>query len=289
MKLIKPSVEIIEQQPGLDGMLKHIELCGRTCYKSQDKITDDSAPRFVEGLVKSGHGSVLEHGTVYLHLPPKSPLTFYKYRDNPYSSYREVRRAEPDVDVYVTTNYRVLVENDWLDDLKYMCEPTEYHEKRVTVRFICDIGVSREFNRHRKDSISEQSTRYCNYSKDKFGNELTFIIPEWLHLEEGSYTYNYPDGFTKDGYEWKSSSEFNIFLISLFRNEKAYLDLIKKGWKPQQARNVLPLATATELIHTTFISDWRHFFNLRCNSAAHPQARELAIPLEEEFKNKGLI
>ena len=180
MKLIKPSYEILPQSSGLEGVSQQIEIAGRTCYKSEDKITLDSAKGFVERMIKSGHGAMLEHGTVYLTIYPHDAITGYKYRNNKYSKYFERRIREeptPEVTKYVTTNYRVLVENSWLDDLKYICEPTEFHEKRITVKFICDRGVSHEFVRHRVFSFAQESTRYCNYSKEKFGNELTFILP----------------------------------------------------------------------------------------------------------------
>ena len=145
MKLIKPNFEIITQNSNNDGMLKHIELCGRVCYKSEDKIKDNTAAIFVNGLIKSGHTSVLEHGTVYLHIKDKVynviPL-YEKYKENKYSKSSLPFTNEYNAECYVTTNYRVLVENNWLDDLQYQCEPTEFHEKRVTVKFICDRGVS---------------------------------------------------------------------------------------------------------------------------------------------------
>lgn len=157
MRLCKPHFEILEQQPGLTGMYKQIELAGRTCYKSEDKITEDSAKGFVERMIKSGHGAMLEHGTVYLIKDTEifntkdgnvgyNPLK--KYNDDKYSRALEYGLSN-DSTFYVTTNLRVLVENDWVDDLKYICEPTEYHEKRITVRFICDRGVSHEFVRHK--------------------------------------------------------------------------------------------------------------------------------------------
>lgn len=159
MKLIKPSFEIIEQQSGLDGLYKQIELAGRTCYKSEDKITENSAKIFVDRMIKSGHGAMLEHGTVYLRYDFKaegdSNSTAYwlwsKYNENKYSESVQAQPilGVPNGFVAITTNYRVLVENDWLDDLKYLCEPTEYHKKRVCVRFICDRGVSHEFVRHK--------------------------------------------------------------------------------------------------------------------------------------------
>ena len=144
MKLIKPYYEIIEQQSGEVGMLKHIEAQGRTAWKSEDRITDDSYIKFNEMLKGVNHGSVLEHGTIYLYLPVDEDgieTVYNKYFINKYSKVNKFS--------FVTTNYRVLVENNWLDDLKYQCEPTEFHEKRVTVRFVCDRGVSHEFVRHR--------------------------------------------------------------------------------------------------------------------------------------------
>lgn len=293
MRLIKPSFEILDQSCGLEGIYKQIELAGRTCYKSEDKITEDSAKGFVDRMIKSGHGAMLEHGTVYLkaniiYLTDDGdnceyyPLVLYLH--NKYSEYFRYEGIE-----YVTTNYRVLVENDWLDDLQYICEPTEFHEKRVTVRFICDRGVSHEFVRHRVFSFAQESTRYCNYSKDKFGNELTFIAPSWL-----------------DEYYYDGNTYTQIFLDSLKAAESSYLDLLKKWddkipdrryktgfrnnpWTPQQARAVLPNSLKTELVMTGFVSDWKHFFELRDAVSAHPQAQELAHPLHEAFIQRGLV
>ena len=147
MKLIKPSFSILPQSDGLEGIYRQIEMAGRTCYKSEDKITEDSAKEFVDRMIKSGHGAMLEHGTVYLFArwyqhAAGSPLS--RYRDNKFSRFNT-----NDNGTYITTNLRVLVENNWLDDLKYLCEPTKYHEKRITVKFICDRGVSHEFVRHK--------------------------------------------------------------------------------------------------------------------------------------------
>ena len=144
MKLIKPYFEIIEQEPGLEGIYKTIEQAGRTCYRSLDKITPDSAKGFVDRMIKSGHGAMLEHGTVYLKLTPSEIYIYRKYKDNPYTNVNVVNSNNhyPVPTYYVTTNYRVLIEQGWLDDLKYLCEPTEHHEKRIMVRFICDRGVS---------------------------------------------------------------------------------------------------------------------------------------------------
>ena len=289
MKLIKPNFEIITQNPNNDGMLKHIELCGRVCYKSEDKIKDNTAAIFVNGLIKSGHTSVLEHGTVYLIIHENN-LAISKYQYNKYSVVA-TSDDEEDENYYITTNYRVLVENKWLDDLQYQCKPTEFHEKRVTVKFICDRGISHEFVRHRVFSFSQESTRYCNYSKNKFGNELTFIIPNWfsglkLSSEEESAEV-YGDQIVNI---WYSSNDAeNMWVISLLDQEITYIELLEKGWLSQQARTILPNSLKTELMMTGFVTDWKHFFELRCSKAAHPQAQELAIPLEQEFKKLNLI
>lgn len=273
MRIIKPSFEIWDQQEGLEGVYKQIERAGRVCYKSEDKITETSAKEFVDRMIKSGHGAVLEHGTVYLMIPNENSYNSFgdnwvhsTYGSNNYSKVICGRDG-----YYVTTNYRVLVENKWLDDLKYLCEPSDYyHEKRVCVRFICDRGVSHEYVRHRVFSFAQESTRYCNYSKDKFGNEITFIHPCWI--EDNQDTYD----------RW-------CFYESLSKAEEVYFRLLKHGWTPQQARTVLPNALKTELVMTGFISDWEHFFKLRDAGSAHPQARELAHPLHEEFKNRNLL
>lgn len=145
MRLIKPSYKIIEQEPSINGIYKMIEYAGRVCCKSEDKVTEDSAKPFVDRMIKSGHGAVLEHGTVYLQIKSRDAenyhLFYNKYSSNPHS-YINVGRGCMWNTLYITTNYRVLVENNWLDDLQYICEPTEFHEKRVTVHFICDRGVS---------------------------------------------------------------------------------------------------------------------------------------------------
>lgn len=283
MRLIKPSFEIIEQKPGVDGLLQHIERCGRTCYKSEDKITEDSAEKFVNMLVNRGHTAMVEHGTVYLkydiiehgsmNLPNK--YHFNKYSvvtvgNEPLHGYETPEYKEKfdgHTYAYITTNYRVLLQNGWLDDLQYLCEPTEHHVKRVTVKFVCDRGVSHEFVRHRVFSFAQESTRYCNYSKDKFGNELTFIQPLWLEDIDSNLDF-------KD---------------CLQHSELAYFNLLDRGWKPQQARAILPNSLKAELIMTGTIKQWEGFFKLRDAKDAHPQARELAQPLHEEFIKRGYI
>jgi len=286
MKLIKPSFSILEQKPGLEGVLSHIELCGRTAYKSEDKITTDSAPKFVEMLTKRGHGAVLEHGTIYLKSETQLAMTsgitkesmlFSRHRYNPYSVL-----TQDGHNFYITTNYRVLVENDWLDQLEFQCEPIEDHVKRISVKFLTDRGISHEFVRHRVFSFVQESTRYCNYSNEKFGGDLTFIEPLWLK--------DIPEIWHEFGdYQMERTDATQHYLDYIEIAEEGYLQLLKFGWSPQQARSVLPNSLKTELIMTGTIEQWKGFFKLRCAPDAHPQARELAIPLEEEFKKLNLI
>ena len=238
-----------------------------------------TAEDFVNRLIESKHGAMLEHGTVYmqidsfLDIPEDDKLDkkVHQYDSNCFTKVNSMYIGQGCWRSYITTNLRVLVENDWLDDLKYVCEPTEYHAKRVMVRFICDRGVSHEIVRHRVMSFAQESTRYCNYSKDKFGQELTFIEPSW---------------------EFPSSDIINIkerFEAILGEAEANYMELITLGFKPQEARAVLPNALKTEIVVTAFIDDWKHFFELRCDSAAHPDIRKLALDLQKQFIDRKLI
>lgn len=286
MKLIESSVQIIEEK----DPYKMIELAGRTCYKSEDKITENSAKEFVDRMIKLGHGAMLEHGTVYLTITATSPEV-RKYEINPYSRVKKISVDGINGRAYITTNYRVLVENKWLDDLKYQCDPTPSHEKRITAKFICDRGVSHEFVRHRVFSFAQESQRYCNYNKDKFNNELTFIRPTWLNIPTGDYTYWDGDWCDIDNMKIQLPSDNGIadnFLWCLNNAGMQYRLLINKGLKPQEARAVLPNATKTELVMTGFESDWEGFFRLRCSGAAHPDAKKLADELKSLMNVKNI-
>lgn len=199
MNIIKPYFTIETEVNG-EEVLKHIEKVGRTCYKSEDRITEQSAKTFIQNIIKNGHEAVIEH----------------------YS---------------------------------------------ITVRVVCDRGVTHEIVRHRVASYAQESTRYCNYSKDKFSGEITFIEPNFwdIHTEDGKHKYDL----------WKESMAFA---------EKKYMELIASGATPQEARSVLPNSLKTELVMTMNLREWRHFFRLRTATAAHPQVREIAIPLLEKFK-----
>ena len=267
MKLIDSKVELLQQESGLEGAFKQIERCGRTCYKSEDHITEDSYKRFVEGMIKNGHTAMLEHGTIYLEVPSEQSDIVYKYEKNQYSRVGEVNGNPGDWCFYpITTNYRVIIQNGWEDDLKYICNPTEHHVKRYTFRITCDRGVSHEIVRHRHMSFAQESTRYCNYSKDKFGNELTFIKPSW-------YT---------------SHGGFERFLNS---TEELYISLLDQGKTPQEARAILPNCLKTEICVTGFEDDWEHFLNLRLigtTGKPHPDMQRVAQLIADCFNSKDI-
>uniref|UniRef100_A0AB33JAX8 FAD-dependent thymidylate synthase n=1 Tax=Prevotella sp. GTC17259 TaxID=3236795 RepID=A0AB33JAX8_9BACT len=292
MNILSPTYEIWNQEAGLDGLYKQIERCGRVCYKSEGNRTESSAKPFVERMIKSDHTAMLEHGTVYMTMNSKQAE---KYILNKFSKcVCENKQA------FVTTNLRVLAENKWMDDLTYMTEPSAKHEKRVTVHFTTQISITREFNRHRANSMAEQSTRYCNYTKDKFGREITVNTPHWIGqlLPDNTDTVVETTDFKQlcsQIASGEASEKWTLLDNWLFANlacEFAYMNLIRLGCKPQDARAILPLDTNTELIHTAFVSDWKHFFNLRAigtTGVPHPDAQKLAKPLYEEFTKLGLI
>lgn len=258
-------------------MLQHIEYCGRTCYKSEDKITEDSCNRFVNMLREHAHGAMLEHGTVYLTVPnylrllldreDKLNKSFDVLKNNQYTKINNVIAEDGDIRncfSYITTNYRVIVENNLEDFMeKYQSECTEHHPKRRTFKITCNRGVSHEFVRHRVFSFAQESQRYVNYSKEKFGREIKVIKPLYFN-DEKSMKYIL----------WKKGCE---------DSESVYFCLLSNSATPQEAREVLPNATATELIMTGFESDWHHFFDLRCAKDAHPQAQEIANMIKEQF------
>lgn len=197
MKIISPGHEILFIQDGI-SILKQIEVAGRTCYKSENKITADSAAEFVKSIIKSGHHSVIEHVS-------------------------------------------------------------------ISVRFICDRGITHEIVRHRLAAYSQESTRYANYSKDKFGKEITVIKPHFWSEDSEEYL------------EWKNAMR---------TAEQSYLILLCSGARPEQARSVLPNSLKTEIVMTCNLREWRHVLNLRCSKASHPQIREIMLPLLTELHDK---
>ena len=285
MKLIEPKVEIWEQPKGIEGIYKQIERAGRVCYKSEDRTTADSAEPFVKRMIASKHYAMLEHGTVYLSVPDtrNSKYLIQELLYNKFTHSRIYNRC-----FNFSTNLRVLVEKDiWDACKKYVCDFGEGFfsgDRRITVHFTTQIAVSREANRHRADSIAEQSTRFCNYSKDKFGGEIAINKPSWIEKDNFVHSLSYDPMNMLDPVEvWWAANAYA---------EACYMRLLQLGWKPEQARVVLPLDTNTELVHTAFVSDWMHFFDLRAlnkTGKAHPDMVAVAKPLYEEFKKRGYI
>ena len=293
MKIITSSFSIIPQESGIDGIYKQCELAGRTAYKSEDRITEGSAKKFVEALMKLKHGAVFEHGTVFLFADfyedkGGSPLS--KYKNNKYSKY-----TWNDNGTYVTTNLRVLMENDWMDDLQYLCDPTEYHEKRVTVKFICSRSIAQEITRHRVFSFLMESQRYVSYNKEKFGNGITIIIPEWIKARINDIaSYDRNDDLAQMPYEEslnddriQSDEVIKIWIASQTASENFYKYLTNKlEVKAEEARSVLTNDCKTELVMTGFVSDWEHFFDLRSRGTTgkpHPDIKILADNLLFQF------
>lgn len=280
------------------------EIAGRTAYKSEDRITEGSAKKFVEALMKLKHGAVLEHGTIYLTIPyePLSSISGpeRKYRYNKYSRVVDDENLLHGI-AYITTNLRVIFENDWMDDLQYLCEPTKYHEKRITAKFICSRSIAQEITRHRVFSFLMESQRYVGYNKDKFGGEITIIIPEWIKARINDIaSYNNNDDLVRMSYaaalrdgRMHEDKAIIMWAVSQEMSETHYLSLTSElNVKAEEARSVLTNDCKTELVMTGFISDWEHFFDLRSKGTTgkpHPDIKILADTLYLEFINKGYL
>lgn len=294
MRLIDPSVEMIKcDYKDFDDVTRMIEKAGRVCYKSEHKITTDSHIDFIDMLVKRGHYSPLEHGTIYLkiELPwrlEKDEKCFIKYKVLEFYKKNEYSRVAKKINYindvpysstyYITTNYRVLLENDRMDDIKYLSPPENDHIKRYTFNIITSIGIVRELLRHRVFSFANESTRYCNYSKDKFNNEIAFVEPYWLHKATE---------LQQTEFKFYCKTAEDTYLALLGKWDKRKPDRrFKTGFKdnpltPQAAREVLPLCTKSELIMTGFEDDWEHFLSLRTASSAHPDMQIIANEIKD--------
>lgn len=304
MKFRESKVEIIPQDWSLDGIYKQCEIAGRTAYKSEDRITEGSAKKFVEALMKLKHGAVLEHGTVYLMAPLQfnydTKVEYGALRKYKFNKFSKIN-VDDDGMMYVTTNLRVLMENDWMDDLQYLCEPTEYHEKRVTAKFICSRSIAQEITRHRVFSFLMESQRYVGYNKDKFGGEITIIVPEWIKARINDIaSYNNNDDLARMSYaealrdgRMHEDRAIIMWAVSQEMSETHYLSLTSElNIRAEEARSVLTNDCKTELVMTGFISDWEHFFNLRSKGTTgkpHPDIKILADTLYLEFINKGYL
>lgn len=307
----RASAVAMPQKPGIQGMLEKIEAAARTCYRSEGYTKYDengnsiTAAEFVPKIVKSfKHESVAEHGTVYLidrqekNTRPAGHWWAQKYFTNPYSRVNRVV-AEVYEYFYITTNYRVLVENGWEDDLKYWCEPTQFHIPRYTVRLFTDRGVSAESNRHRANSPTERSTRFVNYGHD---NAITICVPDELEerevvtaVEEWGGTEN---SFRNMCYHIANTDldeditmdAIETWLFANMACEWSYLRLLKLGWKPQQARRVLPMDVETELVVTAYPDDWAKYFGWRFHGFTgppHPDIKVLTAQIIDQFLEQG--
>ena len=286
MKLINQNVEEWHCGYTLPEIWSHIAKCARVCYQSEPRNNEETDEEFVKRVILRNHSleeigenrelqlklhlSCLEHGTVYLNIPcEEDTLTAIRFfENNIYSKHNCSSNAR----YHITTNMRVVIENNLMNVLHYITKPNVFHCLRTTFNITTDIGVARELARHRTHSISEESTRYCNYSKDKFNNELTFIKPCCLNDEKLKLYGDYHTVI-------RDKSPESIFIANLNNVESDYLDLIKLGWTPQQARQILPLSTKVQTIHTAFESDWAEFISLRadaCSGSVHPNMKVIA-------------
>ena len=311
IKVVNPSVELWKQDGyTLDAIWKHIARCARVCYQSTPKDNGEDDYSFLvrtlfrgvepknintKDLVKY-HLSVCEHATVHLKYPlfmPRAAAQATRFIHNQYS-----RTKEHEGYIYVTTNMRVLIEHHWMNELEFIDNTPNcpYYITRPTVCFITDIGASRELNRHRCHSVSEESTRYCRYTANKFGGNITVAKLPWIdYKNDESEETNYENGFFSDnevydeeentilGHLTDGWSAIDWFLYGLQISNLIYNKCVQLGWTAQQAREILPLNTKTQVVHTAFVKDWEHFIDLRSNGVSgvpHPMIKELADKIE---------
>ena len=305
MKLIKQSFQFVNQKGfTLKDIYKHIEYCARVSYKSQDKITDTSYEKFVNMLKSRGHDRPLEFGTVHLKMSSSQfdALQMLLIKNKVYNDCwikYNVIYTEKEGICYITTNYRYYLELCKYDKgVSEYLDPSDspFYPKRYTIHMILDRGVMDEFRTHVGLSHLAESTRYVNYSKEKFGSEITFIKPCWLDVPEGKYNHcimvskNSPDirvecvGSDEIGKYYNIGEDEGLFLNGLVQSELTYLNLINnRKWTPQQARSVLPLSIKSELISCGFEDSWSNFFYRRDAPDAHPMAQEIAKPMHQKF------
>jgi thymidylate synthase (FAD) len=309
IKVVNPNVEIWRQEGyTLDAIWKHIARCARVCYQSIPKDNNENDYDFLVRTLFRGidflnqpytdddvlktHLSVCEHGTVHLKCPlfiARSAAQATRFIHNNYS-----RTKEHEGYIYVTTNMRVLIEHHWMDELEFIDNTPNcpYYDDRITVNFITDIGASRELNRHRCHSISEESTRYCRYNADKFGNNISVAKLPWIPDSDTDNISNYNVGFYDDDeiyYDDIIPDKYTVnwnaidwFLYGLQIANLVYCKCIEFGWTAQQAREILPLNTKTQVVHTAFVDDWKHWIDLRSNEVSgkvHPCTKELGDKL----------
>lgn len=304
MKFINPEAKVLPELYNREGIIKSIERAARVSYQSSDLIKEGSADKLVDMLIEKDHHEPLELGTVYLYIVLGSPLYDYHYikktelikfyKDNPYS--RVVTKDNPSINAkeyYITSNYRVLIEHNRLKDLEYYSLPTE-HIRRVTIDFITNIAITRDLLRHRVGSFVNESTRYCNYTKEqRFGGEITYIIPMDSDLLDGNYAVDGDKIIYEDDPDLNINEEEYIFLRNCSRCENDYIEAIGKGVKPQVARYLLNLATKSEIIMCMYTDDLKHFLELRSPkygaTGTHPDYAFLADKVYDQLIDLELI
>ncbi len=307
MKLVDSYFEVLTQGPSFDDGLRFVEDVARTCYKSHSKTTEESYKGFTQRMIKSKHLAMIEFFTVYLEITEENAmfkeLTRF-YEANHYSKVVYYMSQESSK-AYITTNYRVIIENNRLDDLKFLCDPTKYHKKRYTVRFYCSRSVAMETLRHRLASFAMESQRYVLYSKEKFGGELTYIIPDKIYRIQ-KYLAETVDSATGNSrkylLELKGENLVEELVCidrgvacwydNLKRTEDDYLYLTREEeWAAEDARDILPNACHTILNVCMFEDDWNHFFDLRSlgkTGRPDPNMKKLADQVLREFINRKL-
>ena len=306
MKFKDSDFEIITQGPGYLGGLKMIETVGRTCYQSQRKQTEDSCYGFVDRMKSSEHYAMLEFFTVYLKIQNTDPK-FYKslkfYESNPYS---KVNMDTFEKTLWITTNYRVLIENKRESDLDYLCIPELEHAKRTTIRLFISRGISHECVRHRVASFAQSSQRYINYSKQHFGGEIIFIIPDKFYRLRDEYaeTVDSLTGESRGYLKNLHGEELVNALICIDRGAACWYDnmvrteedykylTLEEGWAAQDARDVLNNATSTILNICMFDEDWKHYLDLRSlgtTGKPHPDMKRISDRVLDKMIKDGIF
>ena len=318
MKIVEPQVELWKQEPTLEGAWHQIARATRVCYQSKPRA-GESDEAFVNRVIlkpatrKDGsidfdkcHGAMLEHGTIYLTVPDTNEITSaIRYINNKYSKVMFGVIYGDKENNYITTNMRVIFEHNWQDDLQFISAPT-HHVKRTTFSIITDIGVTRELNRHRTFSIAEQSTRYCDLTRNRFGDCLNFPVPSWINkdsletsevdnclLSDMSADLNLATTEDLNNFKVHNVKEnwddIDFYIYANLIAQYCYKALRNKGWRPEQARQVLPLGLKTQAVYTAFDDDWQHFIKLRADNVSgkvHPNMKIIADKIKELFNNK---
>ena len=292
MKLIKQYCYLDDQDDFSEiGIKKFIEKQAKTCYQSTHTITEDSYEKFVQRMIDSDHSRTLEMGTVHLKMlrPTFASFIWYLSLSKDFSSQWLQWNSEKEY-TYITTNYRYFLrlknifdESNFEFTNYFTTEDNELFPKRHTIHFITDRGTMDSFRTHVGMSSLAESTRYCRYANDKFGNELTYIIPNWIDIPVSEYQFI--GGFWCNDKEVplfeKSNLITNNYLFGLQRAESTYMILLQQGWKAEQARQILPLSVKSELVLCGFDDCWDNFLYRRNDVHAHPMAHELAEKVKE--------